>query len=82
MGKTLDAQLFRLNNDLFDALGLAESGRLFQLALRERAGLGRHGDGFVPERIVGDFEQKGGIHPAGKRHRYAAQFLQVVFQCL
>ena len=82
MGEALDVQLLGLNDDLPDALGLAEGSGLLQFPLGERAGLSCHGDGLVAQRIVGDFQQKGGIHPAGKRHRHTAQLTQIVLQCL
>lgn len=58
MGEALDVQLLGLNDDLPDALGLAEGSGLLQFPLGERAGLSCHGDGPVAQRIVGDFQQK------------------------
>ena len=73
VGKARNGQFFRIHHQVPDSLFFTKSFGFLQFPFRKRAGPGGNGQHFVPQGIVGHFQEKSGIHPSGKSHRHTAQ---------
>ena len=78
--KTGNLQFVHHHDFLTDAFLSAEFHSLRQIPSREHAALCGHRQQPVPQLLMGNLQQKGRIHPAGKRHRQGAQVPQVLPQ--
>ena len=80
LAKALNIQLLGLAYDMTNAVPPAKFLCLLQFTLWEGAGVRRDGDGPIAQHIMRDAQQKGRIHPAGKRHRHTAKIAQIFLQ--
>ena len=82
LAESVDIQLLRLADDVPDPVLLAKHLRFLQFPLGERAGGGGHRKNLVPQLIVGNPQQEGGIHAAGKSDGHTAERAQIGTQVL